>query len=382
VLSKLIPNSIRTQIRSRWFKSWVLEGRSHGCSDVLRVLSGGVPPPDKAYISKCLFDNNVREYYKGRKMKWMTAATARRFQCELSITPTGGFAGYSQSDSYEYLIPKWVTAEVELTQEDVYGGRSKSRRRDLRQLARNSLRYELTTDKQSLLWFYDNMYLPTMKSSHGDGAILRRRDQILQRVEEGKCELLIVKQKQHRIAGSLIAYDEEIPRLWGSGIRAADRRYLRLGAGNAVYLFSFQHLLQSGYRRVNIGLSRAFLSDGAMYFKRRLGISLTKASRDVFAIRFSKPSAALRSCLSAIPFVCVDGSELHAAVFVSSDYLRDSASWRAIWDKNYLPGIKKLIVNAFHDTRSVSDISVPSNIPSQMELRCIDISPIRESDSE
>ena len=379
-MRKHIPNSIRAQVRSRWFKSWVMEGRPHGCSDVLRVLSGGVPPPDKAYIAKRLFDNNVHECYKGRKMKWMTAATAQRFQCELSITPTGGFAGYSPSDSYEYLIPKWVTAEVKLTRADVEGGRSKSRRRDLRQLEKNGLYYELTTDTQALLSFYDDMYLPTMTSSHGDGAILRRRDQILQRVAEGKCELLIVKQKQHRIAGSLISYDEEMPRLWGSGIRAADRRYLRLGAGNAVYLFSFKHLLQSGYKRVNVGLCRAFLSDGAMYFKRRLGISLTKSSKDVFAIRFSKPSAALRSCLSAIPFVFSEGSELHAAVFASSECLRDSASWRAIWDKNYLPGIKKLIVNAFHDTRLEGDISVPGNIPSRMELRCIDIAAIRKND--
>ena len=151
-----------------------------------------------------------------------------QFDCELSITPTGGFAGYPRSDSYEYLIPKWVTAEVELTKEDVEEGRSKSRRRDLRQLAKNGLRYELTTDKQALLSFYDDMYLPTMKSSHGDGAFLMARDQMLQRVEEGKCELLIVTQKQRRIAGSLIAYDGEIPRLWSSGIRAADRRYLRL----------------------------------------------------------------------------------------------------------------------------------------------------------
>ncbi len=382
VLRKLIPNRIRAQIRLHLLKSWVLEGRLQGCNALLRVLLGGVAPPDKAYIAKRLFDSDVREYYKGRKMRWKTAAYAQQFDCELSITPTGGFAGYSRSDSYEYLIPKWVAAEVALTKEDVEEGRSKSRRRDLRQLEKNGLRYELTTDKQDLISFYDDMYLPTMMSSHGEGAVFWRRDQILQRVEDGKCELLIVTQKQQRIAGSLIAYDGDIPRLWGSGIRAADRRFLRLGAGNAVYLFSFQHLLKSGYRRVNIGLSRAFLSDGALYFKKRLGISLTNASEEVFAIRFDRPSTALRSCLSANPFVFVEGSALHAAVFVSSDYLRDDASWRAIWDTNHLPGIEKLIVNAFHDTRTASEISVPRNLSSQIGLRCIDIDPVRGSDAK
>lgn len=375
MLSKLIPNRFRHQIALRFFRSWVLEGRPQGCNDRMRVLFGGWPP-EKAYISKCLFDRDVREYYKGRKMKWMTAAAARQLQCELSITPTGGFAGYPLSNSYEYLIPKWINAEVALTQEDVEVGRSKSRQRDLRQIVKNHLHYEVTTDRQALLSFYDDMYLPTMMSSHGGGAILRRRDQILNYVDIGKCELLVIKQKQSRIAGSLIAYDGKVPRLWGSGIRAGDRRYLRLGAGNAVYLFSFQYLLECGYRRVNIGLSRAFLSDGALYFKRRLGISLTNASNDVFAIRFNRPSSPLRSCLSANPFVFVDGSELHAAVFASSEDLQDEASWRVIWDKNYLPGIEKLIVNAFRDTRLENEISVPRHLKDKIDLRYMDVNPI------
>ena len=380
MLKKLIPNRIRTQIGLHYFNAWVLEGRPKGCSDMLRLLLGGIPA-DKAYTSKRLFDGDVREYYQGRKMRWMTAAAARKFHCELSITPTGGFAGYPLSDSYEYLIPNWVTAEVELTNEDVEEGRSKSRRRDLRQIAKNGLRYELTTDKQVLLSFYDNMYLPTMKSSHGEGALKMGRDQMLQRVKEGKCELLVVTHKQQRIAGSLIAYDREIPRLWSSGILSADRRYLRLGAGNAVYLCSFQYLLKGGYNRVNVGLSRAFLSDGALYFKRRLGISLTGASKRVFALRFFRPSAAVRSCLSANPFVFVDGSALHAAVFVSADCLRDDATWRALWDANYIPGIKKLIVHAFHDSRSKSEIFVPRNFRGQIDLRCIDVDPIRDRGS-
>jgi hypothetical protein len=358
----------------RLFNSWVLEGRSPGCGGLLRVLFGGIAP-DKSYISKRLFDGDVREHYQGKKAWWMTAAVARRLHCDLSITPTGGFAGYPLADSYEYLIPSWVTGEVELTQADVAEGRSRSRRRDLRQLAKHGFRYELTTDEKTLLAFYDDMYLPTMKSSHGDGAVLMRRDQMLQRAKEGKCELLIVAQKQQRIAGSLIAYDGEMPRLWSSGIRSADRRYLRLGAGNAIYLFSFHYLLQCGYHRVNIGRTRAFLSDGALYFKRRFGVSLSDASKDVFAIRFGSPSAAVRSCLSANPFVFVDGSSLHAAVFVSADCLRDDASWRAIWEANYLPGIKKIVVNAFHDTGSKSEISVPRNLPGQIDLRRIDVDP-------
>ena len=382
MLKKLIPERIRYQIRLRLFRCWVLEGRPQGCSDELRVLFGG-SAPDKAYISKRLFDGDVSEDYQGRKMRWMTAAAARRMHCELIITPIEGFAGFPLSGSYEYLIPGWITTEVELTQEDLEEGRSKSRRRDLRQLAKNGLCYELTTDKQDLLTFYDEMYLPTMKSSHGDCALLMGREEMLQRLEEGKCELLFVTQKQRRIGGSLIAYDGEIPRLWSSGIRAADRRYLRLGAGNAIYLYSFHYLLQCGYRRVNVGLSRAFFSDGALYFKRRLGISLTGANKKkVFVIRFGRPSAALRCCLAANPFVFVDGSALHSTVFVSADCLRDDASWRAIFDANCLPGIKKLIVNAFLDPESKTKISVPRNLHRQIELRCIDVDPIRIRDSE
>ena len=375
-MKKLIPKRVRAHISLRLFNTWVLEGRPQGCSDVLRVLFGG-SAFDKAYITRRMFDGDVREYYQGRKMRWMTDAAMRRLHCEMSITPTARLSGFLRSDNYEYLIPSWLNAEAELKREDVYKGRSRSRRRDIRQLAKNDIHYEITTEKQALLAFFDDMYLPTMKSSHGAGALLMGRDQMLQRLEEGKCELLVIKQKQRLIAGSLIAYDGEIPRLWSSGVREADRRYLRIGAGNAIYLYSFRYLLERGYNSVNIGLSRAFLSDGALYFKKRLGITLTGASTNVFAIRFGRPSAAVRSCLSANPFVCVDGSVLHVAVFVPADNLRDAASWRAIWDSNYLPGIKKLIVNAFQDSGTQGVISIPPDIRGQIDLRCIDIDPVR-----
>lgn len=375
MLKRLIPKRIRAEIGLHFPYSWVLEGRPKGCSGKLRVLFGGDDPFGKAYTSKRLFDGDVREYYQGRTMRLMTAATARQVHCELSITATGGSAGHPIPDSYEYLIPQWVTAEVELTEEDVEEGRSKSRRRDLRQLAKNGLRYELTTDEQVLIEFYDNMYLPTMKASHGEGSILMKQDAMLQRVREGKCELLVVMHEQQRIAGSLIAYDGEIPRLWSSGIRSADRRYLRLGAGNAVYLFSFQYLLMGGCNRVNVGLSRAFLSDGALYFKRRFGISLTGASETGFALRIFRPSAAVHSCLSANPFIFRDGSSLLAAVFVSADCLRDEATWRAIWDAHYIPGIKQIVVHAFHDSRSKQEVLVPRHLRGQIDLRCIDVDP-------
>jgi hypothetical protein len=378
MLKKFTSKTIRQRVGLHLSPSWVLEGRPQGHSDVLRLLFGG-RPYDKAYISKRLFDGDVLEYYQGRKIKWMTAATARKLQCELSITPIGGFAGYPLSESYEYLIPNWVSAEVNLTRTDVEEGLSKSRRRDLKQLAKNSIRYELTTDRQAMLDFYNDMYVPTIISSHGDGALLMGREQMLQCVEEGKCELLFVTHQQQRIAGSLIAYDGEIPRLWSSGIRAADRQYLRMGAGNAVYLCSFHYLHKSGCRRINVGLTRAFLSDGALYFKKRLGIALAGYSDRVFALRFGRPSAAVRACLSVNPFVFLDGTDLHAAVFISAKYLQDEAALRTLWAANYIPGIKKLIINVFHNNGS--GISLFRNLPEQLELRYIDVGSTQDRDS-
>jgi hypothetical protein len=368
---------IRKLIGLRFSPSWVLEGRPRGSNDVLRVLFGG-RPTDKAYISKRLFDGDTVEYFKGRKIKWFTDATAQRFNCDMSIMPNGGYACPSSHDTYQYLIPSWVSAEVKLTQADVEEGRSKSRRRDLRQLARNNISYELTTDKKALLEFYDDMYVPTMMSSHGESALLMGRHQMLESAKQGACQLLFIIHQQRRIAGSLIAYDGDIPRLWSCGIRAADYRYLRLGAGNAVYLCCFHYLRKCGYSRINVGLTRAFLSDGALYFKKRLGISISGISENVFALRFARPSASLRACLSMNPFIFVEGHSLYAAVFISADQLYDADSLRALWNANYLPGIEKLIINVFHDKKS--EISVFRKMPGPMELRYIDVDQFRDGD--
>jgi len=353
-----------------WFHTWVLDGTPEKGGGRLRLLFGG-SIADKAYITTRLFTGNVQEIYQGKKWVWEISATTADLQCDISIIPTLQNARNFKSGPNSFHIPCWLTGDVEVTPADVEYGKSKSRRRDIRQIQRNNLSYDVTTDKAALSDFFHTMYLPTMESSHADGAILMQHDHMLQRLALGECELLRVTQNGCNIAGSLIAYDDQSPRLWSAGILDADRRYLKMGAGTAIYLFSFQHLLGKGHRRINIGRSRAFLNDGALYFKKRLGLTFTEASNNGFVLRVNALSDGARRCLGANPFVFFNRSKLHAAVFVRADSLVDDAAWTSVWNSNYLPGIFRLVVHAIGDQETINDIQVPRQFSGRMSVRGI-----------
>ena len=114
LLTRLIPNSLRAMARSRWFRVWVLEGSSDGLP--LRVLFGG-SAPDRSYVEKQFFDGDVQARYQGRKASWAIPAVRRSLRCDISLTPPGGRGRDSQLDKNEYRIPRWLTAEVEISKE-------------------------------------------------------------------------------------------------------------------------------------------------------------------------------------------------------------------------------------------------------------------------
>ena len=187
-----------------------------------------------------------------------------------------------------------------------------------------------TTRPADLNHVYSDMYSPTMDSAHGPAAIKMPAATMIDRAASGEAELVYIYNGDEPVGGSLIVYDSGSPRLLSMGILHGDRVHLRAGVGDAIYLFSFRHLLSRGFGRVDIGRTRPFLNDGTLYYKRRLGMRLSSASKNGFFLKFLKQNRAVEDFICANPFVYSDRSALKGVACFREESERDAAAGQQV----------------------------------------------------
>ena len=135
-------------------------------------------------------------------------------------------------------------------------------------IKRNHLDFFVTKDPAFFDFFYHRMYLPYMRERHRSRAIYREHEDMRKSFDHG--ELLFIRKGQDLIAGVLIDYQimETIPRTTQLGVLDGNADYVREGALAAIYYYTIKYLKDKGHQRFNVGLSRPFLSDGVLRYKR------------------------------------------------------------------------------------------------------------------
>jgi len=348
---------MRALFRTLRFPVSVLSGNAIGGDSRLTILFAG-PDSEKAYLIRRAFIDTPREQALGKSWLSGTPRLARRYDCDVEVLALPYGAWVASALSGYFAIPSWISACVDLTEEAFTEGNTRSRRRDLKQICKHGFHYEVTRGERDLEIFYFGMYRPTMVASHGPGALLMTFPHMLARVRRGESELVKICRDGDFVAGSLIAYDQGFPRLWSEGILHGDSGLLKQGVTASIYFLSFQYLMSQGYRRVNVGRSRAFLSDGALYYKRRLGLELDRSSTGRFFLKVRNPSPACLSFLRHNPFILSLAGNFHVALFKSSSELGVDCNWDELEKRHMIPGAARLHVYPLGD--SAGDIGCAS----------------------
>jgi len=305
------------------------------------------------YLKNMAFGDSCSDEDIGTINGWKVDAIAREYDCDVQLFSSPSTLRSLGLFPEHFFVPQWISGKVELDHEAIHVGRSSSRRRDIRKLADSKFSFVVTTKNDDLMNFYQQMYLPTIESSHGLAAIPMPIDDMLSRAENGTAELVLISDKHQPVAGSLIVYDQGTPRFLSMGVLNADDCHFRSGAGSAIYLFSFRHLLERGFDSVDIGRTRPFLNDGTLYYKKRLGLELTHASENGFYLKTHRNTCGVKDFLCSNPFVYAEKRELRGVVFATTD----SANEEVAGGYN-IPGLARF---------SVVDIS--TNLP--VTRRCV-----------
>ncbi len=350
------------EIRPRF---WIGESQDSADGAKIMVLCAA-QERDRRYLLRRFLGDTCQERCIGRRWLWeipRVTVQEGRGCCLVAVKTLGRFRRLLKPEQWLY-VPGWVAGDVELPL-DPGVLRMETVRSDLRKIRRNALQFHVTHDLEQLRDFYDHMYAPYIAQAHGGSAVIMPYESM--KAAFPHCELLLVMQADEPIAGLLISYSDTAPRLWSLGVRDANRDFVRDGAIGALYHFSLRHLCEKGYARANLGLSRAFLHDGVLQYKKKLGMRLSRAGREWLAVRILDDSKATRVLLRDTPLIVERDGLLYGLIFVdaSADQLSEE-DWERLDRQFFMPGLSRLLVVLLGELSL--DVAVPAHLAKRITV--------------
>lgn len=325
---------------------------------------------NRNYLLGLIFGASFREHSLGRAWLWQISklGVERGRDCSLLIVQTRASHHKLLRSKNWFKIPYWVFGEVDIPS-DPKVTKDSSLKSDFRRIRKNSLQFEITQDAQHFDDFYHNMYVPYIMRAHGSSAYINSYEYMS--AEFKKCELLLVKKQQKRIAGLLIAYEKEEPRLWSLGVRDANQEYLKDGAVGALFYFSMCYLNEKGFTKVNFGQSRAFLNDGVFQYKKKWSQRIVGTSLEWFAFKVLSYTAPVKAFLQENPFIFENKGVLNGALFVDGEKPLSLKDFKNIDKKYFHSGLDKIILYSLTHDDAVNQENVPQNVPPELSKRIV-----------
>lgn len=346
-------------------KFWIAEshGPQGGVSVAVLCVAGTW---DRSFVLGELLGDGYRERCIGRTWLWnLSKVWARSGEhcCAAVIRIRPGFCRLLGSEKW-LRIPAWVNGEVDLplSPNVLASGNVK---KDLRKIRKNELTFEVTRDIEKFDDFYQHMFVPHIARVHGRGARIWPREFVLEHFENG--ELLLVNKGGRSIAGGLISYAETVPLLAVMGVRDGNREFVREGTIGARYHFTFRHLVEKGFAKVALGRSRAFLDNGVLRYKKKLGVRLVGPTEGYFYLRAPHDSEASRALLKNNPLIFENDGLLYGAVFVEADGnpLSDE-DFRRLGREYLYEGLSRILIVPLDPSGQIG--TVPPELADEMSI--------------
>ncbi len=332
----------------------IVEGNEAVGGEPLSVFCAGA----SSYLLQLAFGDNRHKRYQRRVWLWnLRRAIREKGQgCALLLVTVRRPYLRLMRRGNSFVIPAWVRGEVAIPL-GPFVTKQESVKSDLRRIRKNQLEYVVTKDPKQFDDFYHHMYVPHITQAHGRSAFIWRLEAMARKFEE--CELLLVRRKEQSIAGILISYANPTPRLWTLGVLNGDRKYLKEGAIAALVCFTFEHLARTGHRVADIGLTRPFLGDGGLRYKKKWGATIVGASSGCFVLEILSPTPGACAFLRSHPFIFCDRGALSGAIFVDSGWTSTPEELQRIHLRHSIPGIAKLRLYQLVEAGAVEIDAIP-----------------------
>jgi len=202
----------------------------------------------------------------------------------------------------EIRMPAWIRQELHLKQsgEPRLLGRHLEREVE-RQIRRHGYRLAVSTAEADKQVFFEEFYVPYLRSRHGAGAITATREKFLQ-VASGST-LAQLFSGDSWTAGMLLHRRAQGLKFGWFGSR---QNPPSPGASEVLDVLTIKDAASRGIRHIGFGNSRPSLIDGVLRYKQKFGahIVIPRYPQTVFEIQLRDSRPALREWLTSRRFVC------------------------------------------------------------------------------
>jgi hypothetical protein len=331
---------------------WILNGEEISSHQELSIIYAGTEI-NRNYFAKLAYDNSFSETYLGKVWIWgiPNAVREKGHACSLLVIAVHKLLWRFFARRAYFSIPFWVSSSANIAFASSLLTKSKSVRNDIRKIRNGKLSLEVTRDHSQFDNFYYNMYRPYIDAAHGDRAIIVEYDYM--KKEFKNSELLLIKKEGEYIAGTLLVYRKRrsYPAYFGVfGVKDGNFDYVQDGAIAAIFVFSIRLFREKGYEGLGLGLSRPFLKDGVLRYKKKWGGRQISCSPQVDGAYYVEPltdTPGLKAFLINNPFIFIDKRKINGAIFVNSDHSVSQESLEKIYRHYYFNGMSKLFIYQF-----------------------------------
>jgi hypothetical protein len=319
-LAKACYGYIRSFQKKLIFDAWSISNRNHvdETDEYIKVLFIGKNNINKNYLCRLFFKRNVETIYLGKLGILRVFIYLWGFQKNYDFIIVNSRMNLCNlfKSSTKFLIPEWITCEIDLSNE--IGSRSKSKRTlktNIRKIKRGNFTYSITKDIAAFDFFYYYMHLPYISKRHGDSAFKMSYLDIRKSFENG--ELLQIKEKGKIVAGVIIDYKimHDMPRITKLGVLNGDFNYVKRGALSALYYYTIRYLKEKKYKKLSLGSTRPFLSDGVLQHKLNWGAKIVCETSNAFLLSLVSKKKCLKKFLLNNPFILKNRNNLSLAIF-------------------------------------------------------------------
>lgn len=230
------------------------------------------------YILNAIFSEyEVVEENRSNLLSYKSHAERLEPKADVKVVDIGWPYHRRVNRTGEYLeLPDWINMSLvlgETFEETKKQFHNTIRRQDMRHIRIEGYRSEISKDRKAISDFYEHMYLPLIRSKHGDSLVKSPKRHVIRQASKGAL-LQVLKDDRVVAAGVVMPEDDALFFLW-LGIAPECMENPPKAVMSAVYYFGIQYAHELGCWAVDFTGTRSFLGDGAYRFKRKWGAGMS-----------------------------------------------------------------------------------------------------------
>jgi hypothetical protein len=234
-------------------------------------------------ICHLFFKNGIEQQTLGMVTLWRLSNHTQRWlanDANLVVCELSHFRLWAPCAPVSFVVPRWVNLELVIPEppNNLIAGRKKRNLSNRIQRAqKNDFTYCFSHSKADFDHFYHDMYVPFVKSRHGDLTVDTPYPDLLRYFKRGG--LILIKHRDQAVAGSVCYLAGDICYGLESGILKADPKLWQQGINTFDIWCSIVWGYAQGAKVHDMGASHAWRSNGSLKKKQQWGARVVQHKR-------------------------------------------------------------------------------------------------------